>query len=83
MTAAEKGERLDRILAPRMRDLSRSRLKGLILAGAVTIDGRTIRDPGHRVNAGDEISVTVPPDEPAEPQGEDIPLNILSTRTMR
>ena len=54
-------------------DLSRSRLKTLILDGAVTIGHRTIRDPGHRVNAGDEISVTIPPDEPAEPQGEDYP----------
>ena len=33
--------------------LSRTRLKALILDGAVTIGGRTIRDPGYRVNAGD------------------------------
>ena len=76
MTAAQKGERLDRTLA-QASDLSRSRLKNLILAGAVTVGQRTIRDPGHRVNAGDEISVTIPPDAPAEPQGEDIPLTIV------
>jgi 23S rRNA pseudouridine1911/1915/1917 synthase len=76
MTAAEKGERLDRMLA-KASDLSRSRLKTLILDGAVTIGHCTIRDPGHRVNAGDEIRVAIPPDEPAEPQGEDIPLNIV------
>jgi 23S rRNA pseudouridine1911/1915/1917 synthase len=76
LTAAAKGERLDRMLA-QASDLSRSRLKTLILAGAVTIGQRTIRDPGHRVNAGDEISVAIPPDEPPEPQGEDIPLTIL------
>src|SRR6187549_2177382 len=58
-------------------DLSRSRLKVLILEGAVTVGQRTIRDPGHRVNAGDEISVTIPPDAPAEPQGENIPLTIV------
>ena len=58
-------------------ELSRSRLKTLILAGAVTVGQRTIRDPGHRVNAGDAISVTIPPDAPAEPQGEDIPLTIV------
>ena len=75
-TAAEKGERLDRMLA-KASDLSRSRLKTLILDGAVTIGQSTIRDPGHRVNAGDEISVAIPPDEPAEPQGEDIPLHIV------
>jgi 23S rRNA pseudouridine1911/1915/1917 synthase len=76
MTAPAKGERLDRILAQNA-DLSRSRLKALILEGAVTIGERTILDPGHRVNAGDEISVTIPPDAPAEPQGEDIPLQIV------
>ena len=76
MTAAAKGERLDRILAQNA-DLSRSRLKALILAGAVTIGGSTIRDPGHRVNAGDTIAVAIPPDEPAEPAGEDIPLAIV------
>ena len=43
----------------------------------MTIGQRTIRDPGHRVNAGDAISVTIPPDAPAEPQGEDIPLTIV------
>ena len=58
-------------------NLSRSRLKTLILGGAVTIGNRTIRDPSHRVNAGDAIAVTVPPDEPAEPAPEDIPLKIL------
>jgi 23S rRNA pseudouridine1911/1915/1917 synthase len=75
--AAEKGERLDRVLTQRMDGLSRSRLKMLILAGAVAIDGRTIRDPGHRVNVGGEIVVAIPPDEPAEPAPENIPLSIL------
>ena len=58
-------------------ELSRSRLKALILAGAVTIDGSTIRDPGHRVNAGDHVAVAIPPDEPAAPLPEDIPLTIV------
>jgi 23S rRNA pseudouridine1911/1915/1917 synthase len=77
VAAAEKGERLDRFLASRVSGLSRSRLKALILAGEVTADGNTIRDPGQRVNAGERIIVTVPPDEPAEPQGEEIPLTVL------
>jgi len=77
VTAAEKGERLDRVLASRPDALSRSRLKALILAGVVAIDGNTIRDPSHRVNVGGEIVVAIPPDEPAAPQPEDIPLNII------
>ena len=65
------------MLAARIEGLSRTRLKALILQGMVAISGRTIRDPGQRVNAGDAISVKVPPPEPAEPQAEIIPLNIV------
>ncbi|HMA73937.1 MAG TPA: RluA family pseudouridine synthase [Xanthobacteraceae bacterium] len=77
ISAVEAGQRLDRALAAHVRDLSRSRLKALILAGRVAISGRTIFDPGHRVNAGDEITVTVPAAEPAEPRPENIPLAIV------
>jgi 23S rRNA pseudouridine1911/1915/1917 synthase len=73
----DAGERLDRVLAARIADLSRSRLKALILAGEVAIGSRTIRDPGHHVNAGDAIVVEVPPPEPAEPRPESIPLNVV------
>src|SRR4029077_1882536 len=57
--------------------LSRSRLKALIEAGAVTVDGHTIRDPNHRVNAGVAIAVDVPPAEPAKPAAEAIPLRVI------
>jgi 23S rRNA pseudouridine1911/1915/1917 synthase len=77
VAATDARERLDRALAARVADTSRSRLKALILAGQVAIGGRTIRDPGHRVNAGDEIAVAVPPAEPAAPGPEDIPLSIV------
>ena len=74
---ADAGQRIDRMLAARIEKLSRTRLKALILAGQVAIGARTIRDPGHCVNAGDEISVTVPPPEPAVPQAEKIPLSVV------
>jgi 23S rRNA pseudouridine1911/1915/1917 synthase len=74
---AEAGARLDRVLAACIADLSRSRLKALILAGEVAIGGRTIRDPGHHVNVGDAVMVEVPPPEPAEPAPEPIPLAIV------
>ncbi len=73
----DAGERLDRVLATAVTDLSRSRLKALILAGEVAIGGHTIRDPGHRVNQGDTITVSVPPPEPAQPQAQNIPLTIV------
>jgi 23S rRNA pseudouridine1911/1915/1917 synthase len=77
IAAAQAGERLDRALAAHLEELSRSRLKALILAGHVTISGRTIRDPSHHVNAGDEIAVAVPPAEPAAPGPEPIPLAVV------
>ncbi|HEY6257181.1 MAG TPA: RluA family pseudouridine synthase [Xanthobacteraceae bacterium] len=73
----DAGERLDRVLAAAVTDLSRSRLKALILAGEVAIGERTIRDPGHRVNVGDTVTVAIPPPEPAEPAPQDIPLKIV------
>jgi 23S rRNA pseudouridine1911/1915/1917 synthase len=76
-TDEEAGGRLDRVLAARIVDLSRSRLKALILAGEVAIGAGTIRDPAHRVNAGDMIVVTLPPPEPAEPEAEDIALTVV------
>ena len=48
------------MLAARIADLSRSRLKALILAGEVAIGDRTIRDPGHHVNVGDTVVVGIP-----------------------
>jgi 23S rRNA pseudouridine1911/1915/1917 synthase len=72
----QSGQRLDRVLAA-AGALSRTRLKTLILEGAVSIGARTIRDPGYRVNAGEVVQVAVPEPEPAEPGAENIPLNIV------
>jgi 23S rRNA pseudouridine1911/1915/1917 synthase len=77
VSGEEAGERLDRVLASRVQDLSRSRIKTLVLAGQVTIGGHTVRDPGHRLRAGNEISIVVPPPEPAAPEPEAIPLDIV------
>jgi len=74
---AEAGERLDRVLASHVTALSRTRLKALVQDGRVTVGGRTIRDPGHRVNAGERLTVDVPPPEPAVPEPESIPLAIV------
>ncbi len=73
----QTGNRIDRVLAAELPDLSRTRLKALILDGAVTASGKPILDPGYRVKSGQTLQVDVPPPEPAEPEGEDIPLSIL------
>ena len=77
VAAEEAGSRLDRVLAQRVAELSRSRHKALILAGRVAIDGATIRDPGHRVNAGGTIRLDLPPPENAEISPENIPLKVV------
>jgi 23S rRNA pseudouridine1911/1915/1917 synthase len=73
----EAGERLDRVLAAHVEGLSRTRLKNLVLEGRVALSGRTIRDPGHRVNAGDTITVDVPAPAEAEPRPEAIALTVV------
>ncbi len=77
VAAEEAGTRLDRVLAARLAALSRTRLKALILAGHVAIGGATIRDPGHRVNAGDTVRVELPPAEDTELGAENIPLDVV------
>jgi 23S rRNA pseudouridine1911/1915/1917 synthase len=77
VAAEEAGERLDRVLARRVAELSRSRHKALILAGRVAIDGATIRDPGHRVNAGGAIVIDLPPPEEFDIAPENIPLDVV------
>ena len=58
------GQRLDRWLAVRVPDLSRSRLQELIDEGHVTVDGATSR-PAHRLRGGETVALEVPP-PPAE-----------------
>jgi 23S rRNA pseudouridine1911/1915/1917 synthase len=65
------------VLARHLAELSRSRLKTLIEAGTVEVDGHTIRDPSHRVNSGAAIKVDVPPPRPARPEPESIPLKVV------
>ncbi len=82
VTGDEGSFRLDRVLAQHLAELSRSRLKALILAGRVSIGnasigGAPIRDPAYHVARGDTITIDVPEAAPAEPRAEDIALDIV------
>ena len=78
VTDAETGERLDRVLAAHLPELSRSRLQALIKAGDVAnAAGAPFTSTSGRVKVGDVITVLVPPPEAAEPLAEDMPLNIV------
>ena len=71
------GARLDRWMAQVWDDLSRSRCKALVEAGALSVDGEPLTDPSAKVSAGAVYRLAVPPPQPAEPDPEDIPLDIL------
>lgn len=74
---ANAGGRVDAVLAKEHPILSRSRIKDLILAGAVTIDGKPVNEPKYRLKGGETIVLLAPPPEDPEPAAEDIPLDIL------
>jgi 23S rRNA pseudouridine1911/1915/1917 synthase len=70
------GGRLDKTLAGLMRELSRARLQALIAEGRVSRDGVVLTDGSSKAPAGD-YAITVPPPAPAEPEAQDIPLDVL------
>ena len=69
--------RLDRFLAGALADLSRTRVQDLIRSGHVVSNGETINDPSYRVNLGQPFTVTIPAATEAEPQAQDIPLDVV------
>jgi 23S rRNA pseudouridine1911/1915/1917 synthase len=72
------GRRLDQWLAGELGpELSRSRIKGLIEAGAVTLNNLPAPEAKLKLKDGDVIALTLPEAEPAEPEPEDIALDIL------
>ncbi|MBL4803003.1 MAG: RluA family pseudouridine synthase [Emcibacter sp.] len=79
-----QGLRLDKFLAQSVNELSRSRLKLLITGGEVKIIRavssqltETINDPSYRVKYQDQIFFTIPVTVEAEPEGQDIPLDVV------
>ena len=76
----DAGDRLDRALQRHLPDLSRSRLKQLILDCCVGSDGpgggKVLRDPAQRVSPGQIVAVWLPEPEAAEPEAQSIALNV-------
>ena len=75
--AEDAGERLDRFLARRLAELSRSRLKQLIEAGHVSAGGATLSDPSHRVKPGQIFRLAVPAVAAAKPEAQAIDLSVV------
>ena len=78
VTMDQAGTRIDRALADLVGgDLSRSRLKNLIMEGQLLLNGVPCIDPSRKVAGGEELSLVIPPLEDALPQPENIPLSIV------
>jgi 23S rRNA pseudouridine1911/1915/1917 synthase len=77
VSGGEGSARLDRVLAAHLTDVSRSRLKALILDGQVTIATGAVRDPAYHVTPGETIIIDLPAPVEAEPKGEAIALDIV------
>ena len=69
--------RMDKALSILDSDLSRSRIKNLIEAGQVLLNGVPCADASRKVKSGDEVIIDIPPPEPAIPQPENIPLDVV------
>jgi 23S rRNA pseudouridine1911/1915/1917 synthase len=81
VSQGDGGERLDRFLGlaagARRLALSRTRLKTLIEAGCVTVDGKVARDASARLSEGAEIEVEPPPPDESPVQAQALPLDIV------
>lgn len=69
-------KRIDRYLASRLPDYSRTFLQKLVKEGAVLVNGRTVKS-SYDIQKGDLISVRVPVLEESKVVPEDIPINIV------
>lgn len=74
---ADAGERVDAWLAKLWPDLSRARIQGLIGAGKLSVDGAAVTHAKDKPRPGARYALTLPPPEPAAPQPEAIPLDIV------
>ncbi|MDA3801950.1 RluA family pseudouridine synthase [Lactobacillus delbrueckii] len=76
LTAEESGQRLDKYLAGEITDLSRSRIKELVQAGEILVNGKKSK-VSYKVQKDDLIQVIVLPLEPLKLEAENIPLDIV------
>lgn len=71
------GLRLDKYLALNCGDISRSRLKAIILDGAVAVAGDVCVNPARKVRENDIVELLLSPPVDDDPEPEDIPLDIV------
>jgi 23S rRNA pseudouridine1911/1915/1917 synthase len=69
-------ERLDSFISRSVPELTRSAALRLIETGCALVNG-TRQKPALKLKGGEQISIVIPPPTPAEPQPEEIPIEIL------
>ncbi len=60
------GQRLDRMLATLLPDLSRSKIQRLISAGRIIVDAEPAAKASLRVEGGQQITVSLPDETPTD-----------------
>jgi 23S rRNA pseudouridine1911/1915/1917 synthase len=71
------GERLDKVIAAELGELSRTQVQRLIDDGFVRVDGRVAQKANVRLDGPASVEVRIPPPGPASHQAEAIPLTIV------
>lgn len=71
-----EGERLDKFIANRLPEMSRSRIQQLIAEGYITLGGAHVK-PSHRLRRSQIVSVTVPDPVASHLEAQDIPLKVV------
>jgi 23S rRNA pseudouridine1911/1915/1917 synthase len=71
------GQRLDKVIAAELAELSRTQVQRLIDDGFVRVDGRVAQKANQRLERPASVEVRIPPAGPSSHQPEDIPLTIL------
>jgi 23S rRNA pseudouridine1911/1915/1917 synthase len=70
------GQRLDRFLAAHLGDISRTHVQSLIDERRVLVDG-SARKSSHRLEAGETVTLSIPPPPLPGVDAENIPLDII------
>jgi 23S rRNA pseudouridine1911/1915/1917 synthase len=77
VSASESGARLDRFIASRCPELSRTRVQELIESGLIQIDGRNAKKGSLHLRGGEKITLEISERPPIRATAESIPLDVL------
>lgn len=76
ITAEQAGERIDALLPRLVPNLSRSAVQKLLDNGGLSVNGRGVKK-NYLLRPGDALALSLPEPEPAIPQPQDVPLDIV------